>query len=95
LVKKYLEPSEKARLMSQRSERSAAPGNHHRPTNSPEEAEFEINLKRLTFGIVVVHAKRNRIEYYRPIFPALVDAIEHVRAGEVVHVYAPPVQNPE
>jgi predicted nuclease of predicted toxin-antitoxin system len=53
--------------------------------------EFEINLRKLRFGIVIVHVKRNRIEYYKPIFPALVDAVERVRPGEVVHVKAPPV----
>jgi predicted nuclease of predicted toxin-antitoxin system len=53
--------------------------------------EFEVNLKKLTFGIVVVHVKRDRIEYYRPIFPALADVVERVRAGEVIHVAAPPV----
>ena len=53
--------------------------------------EHEHNLKRLAFGIVIVHVKRNRMEYYRPLFPALVDALERVRAGEVIHVSAPPV----
>jgi predicted nuclease of predicted toxin-antitoxin system len=53
--------------------------------------EFEINLKKLTFGIIIVHVKRNRIEYYEPIFPALLDAVNRVRAGQVVHVTAPPV----
>jgi len=53
--------------------------------------EFEINLKKLTFGIVIVHVKRNRIEYYRPLFDALVDAVKRVKAGEVVHVTTPPV----
>ncbi len=51
--------------------------------------EFEVNLKKLSFGIVVVHVKRNRIEYYRPIFSILVDAAERVKPGEVVHVTAP------
>ena len=52
--------------------------------------EFETNLKNLTFGIVIVHVKRNRIEYYRPIFPALVEAVERVKAGGVIHVWAVP-----
>jgi hypothetical protein len=42
----------------------------------------------LTFGIVIVHVERNRIEYYRPIFSALLDAAGRVRAGEVLHVTA-------
>jgi hypothetical protein len=53
--------------------------------------EHEHNLRKLTFGIVIVHVPRNRMEYYRPLFPALVDAVERVKAGEIVHVSAPPV----
>lgn len=52
--------------------------------------EFETNLKNLTFGIVIIHVKRNRIEYYRPVFPALAEAVELVKAGEVIHVWATP-----
>jgi len=40
---------------------------------------------------VVVHVKRNRIEYYRPLFRALVEAVERVKAGEVVHVSDSPI----
>ena len=53
--------------------------------------EFEHNLAKLTFGIVIVHVTKNRIEYYRPIFTALVAAVARVKAGEVIHVTAPPV----
>jgi len=53
--------------------------------------EHEHNLRKLTFGIVIVHVPRNRMEYYRPLFPALVDAVERVKAGEIVHVSAAPV----
>jgi len=53
--------------------------------------EHEHNLKKLAFGIVIVHVKRNRMEYYRPLFDALVDAVERVQPGQVVHVSAPPV----
>jgi hypothetical protein len=53
--------------------------------------EHEHNLKKLTFGIVIVHVPKNRIEYYRPLFPVLVGAVEQVRPGEVIHVAAPPV----
>jgi hypothetical protein len=53
--------------------------------------EHEHNLKKLTFGIVIVHVQRNRMEYYRPLFSALVDAVERVKAGEIIHVSSPPV----
>ena len=42
--------------------------------------EFEHNLRKLSFGIVIMHATRNRIEYYLPLFPALLAAIETVRS---------------
>jgi predicted nuclease of predicted toxin-antitoxin system len=48
--------------------------------------EFEHNLRKLDFGIVILHARRNRIEYYLPLFPALLAAIEAIRPGEVIHV---------
>ncbi len=48
--------------------------------------EHEHNLKKLTFGMVIVHVQRNRMENYRPLFPALRDAIETVKPGEIVHV---------
>ena len=51
--------------------------------------EYEHNLKNVAFGIV--HVPRNRMEYYRPLFPVLVDAVEHVMASEVVHASAPQV----
>ena len=51
--------------------------------------EHEHNLKKLTFGIVIVHVKRNRMEFYRPLFLALLDAVENARAGEVIHVTGP------
>jgi len=48
--------------------------------------EFEHDLKTLTFGIVIVHVPKNRIHYYRPLFPALNSAVELVRPGQVVHI---------
>jgi predicted nuclease of predicted toxin-antitoxin system len=53
--------------------------------------EHEHNLKKLAFGIVIVHVPKNRIEYYRPLFQVLVGAVERVRPGEVIHVTAPPI----
>ncbi len=53
--------------------------------------ENEHNLKKLTFGIIIVHVPRNRMEYYRPLFPALVDALGRAKPGEIVHVSAPQV----
>jgi predicted nuclease of predicted toxin-antitoxin system len=51
--------------------------------------EFEHNLAKLTFGIVIVHVPKNRLESYQPIFPALLASVERVKSGEVIHVAAP------
>jgi hypothetical protein len=49
--------------------------------------EHEHNLRSLPFGIVIVHSARNKISFYRPLFPELLEAVLTVRAGDVVHVY--------
>lgn len=51
--------------------------------------EYQHNLKSLSFGIVVVHVARNKIDFYRPLFPQLRNAIATVRPGHVVHVSGP------
>ncbi len=48
--------------------------------------EHQHNLKSLSFGIVVLHVARNKIDFYRPLFPELRNAIATVRPGHVVHV---------
>jgi len=48
--------------------------------------EHEHNLNMLPFGIVIVHVLRNKIVFYRPLFPRLVEAVLTIQAGEVVHV---------
>ena len=53
--------------------------------------EHEHNLKSLWFGIVIVHVARNKISFYRSLFPQLLDAVVTIKAGDVVHVYGPPV----
>jgi hypothetical protein len=52
--------------------------------------EFEHNLKKLSFGIVIVHIPINDVESYRPLFRDLVVATERVRPGGVIHVGDPP-----
>jgi hypothetical protein len=53
--------------------------------------EHEHDLKSLSFGIVIVHVARNKITFYRPLFPQLLQAVATIWAGDVVHVYGPPV----
>jgi hypothetical protein len=49
--------------------------------------EHEHNLSSLRFGIIVVHVVRNKITFYRPLFPQLLNAAATVKAGDVVHVH--------
>lgn len=53
--------------------------------------EHEHDLKSLSFGILIVHVARNKITFYRPLFPQLLQAAATIRAGEVAHVYGPSV----
>lgn len=48
--------------------------------------EFEHNLSLLLYGIVIVHVARNRMSCYQPLFPALLNAVNTIGPGEVVHV---------
>lgn len=50
---------------------------------------FEHNLQKLAFGIVIIRVRKNRIDYFRPLFPLLVEAVESVRPGDVIHVGIP------
>ena len=52
--------------------------------------EHEHDLKSLSFGIIIVHVTRNKITFYRPLFPQLLKAVATIRAGDVVHVSGPP-----
>ena len=52
--------------------------------------EHEHDLKSLSFGIVIVHVTRNKIAFYRPLFPKLLQAVATITRGDVVHVYGTP-----
>ena len=53
--------------------------------------EHEHDLKSFSFGIVIVHVARNKITFYRPLFPQLLKAVATIKAANVVHVYGLPV----
>jgi hypothetical protein len=57
----------------------------------PQGFEHEHDLRSLAFGIVIVHVARNKINFYRPLFPQWLNAVATIKAGEVVHVYGLPV----
>lgn len=44
------------------------------------------NLRRLSFGIVILRVPANTMQVYEPIFDRVRQAAETVKAGEVVHV---------
>jgi hypothetical protein len=50
--------------------------------------EHEHNLRKLSFGIVIVHVARNKVEFYYALRSELLDAVARVKPGEVVHVRA-------
>jgi hypothetical protein len=50
--------------------------------------EFHHNLKKLTFGVIIVHPTRNRREDYEPMAEALRHAVDTVQIGHVLHVHA-------
>jgi hypothetical protein len=54
--------------------------------------EHQHDLKALSFGIVIVHVTRNKITFYRPLFPQLLNAVATIRPGGVVHVDGLPVE---
>src|SRR5712692_5993952 len=50
--------------------------------------EYQHNLKKLRFGLVIVHVSKNKMEFYRPLRLRLQEAVEQVKGGGVVHVGA-------
>ena|ERR1700694_1444095 len=54
--------------------------------------EYQQNLAVLTLGVVVLHVPKNQLAYYRLIREDILRAAEKARAGEVIHVKAPPAR---
>jgi hypothetical protein len=50
--------------------------------------EFQHNLKKLTFGIVIAHPVRNRREDYEPMAETLRHAVQTIQPGQVLHIRA-------
>ena len=48
--------------------------------------EFQHNLARLSFGIVIVHPSRNRADDYESMAEDLLEAVRTIRAGEIRHI---------
>lgn len=48
--------------------------------------EFEHNLAKLSFGILILHVLKNKLRYYRAIEDEIADAIGRVTPAQVIHV---------
>ena len=48
--------------------------------------EFQQNLQASGVGVIVVLAKTNRIQELRPLVPQILDAIQQLVPGEVIHI---------
>jgi hypothetical protein len=48
--------------------------------------EFQQNLRASGIGVVVIIAKTNRMKELRPLVPQILDALNSVRAGELIRV---------
>ena len=50
--------------------------------------ELEHNLKKLSFGFLIIHVPKNTLEFYEAIEAPLRNAVTRVKAGQAVHVYS-------
>jgi hypothetical protein len=48
--------------------------------------EYEHNLSKLQFGIIIVHVPKNKIAFYRPLREKILAAVDRIPAGRVVHI---------
>lgn len=52
--------------------------------------EFQQNIPRSGLGLLVLHARRTRVQELAPLAPAAARALGTLAAGEVVHIRADP-----
>ena len=48
--------------------------------------EHQQNLTRLSFGILLIRAPSNRMEHLEPLVPAILDALDLLQPGQILHV---------
>ena len=51
--------------------------------------EFEHDLKKLSFGIIVLTAANNQMPCYERLLEELIEQIQHLNPGQAVHVIDP------
>lgn len=47
---------------------------------------FQQNLRRAGVGVVLVYARTNRIQELRPLIPSMLEALQRLKAGELIEV---------
>ncbi len=52
--------------------------------------EFQQNIPKLQMGIIVAHVAKNRLVHYQALQRDLLEAVETIQAGQLVHVPATP-----
>jgi len=50
--------------------------------------EYQQHLTGMPFGVVVLHARSNRLADLRPVVPRLLAALENLSPGDVRHIGA-------
>ena len=48
--------------------------------------EFQQNIRASNIGVIVVHAKTNRVKELKPLVPQMLEALSRVKAGELIRV---------
>jgi hypothetical protein len=52
--------------------------------------EFQQNLSKLQIGVIVAHVPKNQVTYYRALQKELLEAVENIVPGKVIHVWTRP-----
>lgn len=50
--------------------------------------EFQQNIRATDIAVVVIQARSNRLKELRPLAPAVVEALGHIKPGELIRVAA-------
>jgi hypothetical protein len=51
--------------------------------------EYQQNIPRSGIGVVVLHARRARIQELAPLAPAIAEALDTLEPGTVIHLTSP------
>ena len=52
--------------------------------------EYQQNIPRSGLGMIVLHARRARIQELAPLAPAIAEALDGLEPGTIVHLSSPP-----